>query len=273
MVVRNLFVWVRNCCLIILFLFGISACSLSGYARELPADVQIVADEKEMMEQLLKGMRQHKTYFAFYYEGIEKDFRKYGKHSSDYQGFWDKLALRDGYLMGVTSGGCISICGGEQKYVIIQFGYLTTKRQEKRIDKHMKKLVKKIGKGSRVNQIMQAHNYLLEHMRYDSGYYSPYDALLKGKGMCMAYALAFQRIMQEMGIPCLYIKGKDHAWNMVKVGKYWYNVDVTWDDGGRDRYRYFLKSDKDFPGHKRPALNLYKSLRIAKKSYLLKKKK
>ena len=86
----------------------------------------------------------------------------------------------------------------------------------------------------------------------------------------MSYALAYQRILQEMNIPCIYVKGKNHAWNMVKLGKYWYNVDVTWDDNTTIQYRYFLKSDKDFPGHKRPKSRLLSSLRKAKKSYYLK---
>ena len=269
---KKIYIWVRNCCLAGMFLLCIGFSSFIGCTREMQEEIQVVEDEEEMVEHLLKGMRKHETCFAFYYEGIEEDFRKYQERSYDYQDFLDKLAKRDGYLMGIVSGGCISLCGTKRKYVTIQFGYLTTNRQEKKMDKHIEKLVKKMENGSRVNQILQVHNYLLSHMKYDSAYYSPYDALIKGKGMCMSYALAFQRIMQEMEIPCLYVKGKNHAWNMVKVGRYWYNVDVTWDDSGREKYRYFLKSDGDFPGHKRPASNLYKSLRIAKKSYLLRKK-
>ena len=249
------------------FVWSIWGMSIMVYADELPAEVKTVENEQAMIKQLLKGLKKHKTYFAFYYDGIAKDFAQYQKNSPVYQDFFDKLARKDGYIMGVVSGSCVTICGTEKKYVAFQFGYLTTKKQEIRIDTMTKRIVKRIGKGSRVRRIRRAHDYLLVHMTYDSRYFSPYHAFAKGKGICMSYALAFQRLMQEMKIPCLYIKGKNHAWNMVKVGKYWYNVDVTWDDNGKNPYQYFLKADKDFPRHKRPSTKLYRSLRLAKTSY------
>lgn len=251
----------------VFFMWSVFGVSITVYADDLPAKVQIVENEQAMTKLLLKGMKKHKTYFAFYYDGIDKDFAKYQKSSPVYQDFFDKLAGKDGYTMGVVSGSCVTICGTEKKYVEFQFGYLTTKKQEKKIDRMAKRIVKRIGKGSRVKRIRKAHDYLLAHMTYDSRYFSPYDAFAKGRGICMSYALAFQRLMQEMDIPCLYIKGENHAWNMVKAGRYWYNIDVTWDDSGKNAYRYFLKADKDFPGHKRPSGKLYKSLKLAKTSY------
>ena len=248
----------------------ICICGLWGdtvYAKALPGEVRVVDSERQMIHELIKGMRQHRTYFAFYYEGIAADFKKYRKKSVSYQDLFDKIAKEDGYRMGIVSGSCVAICGTEDKYVTFQFNYLTTKKQEKKITKRVKRIVKKIGKGSRAVKIRRAHDYLIEYMKYDGRYYNPYYAFMKGRGMCMSYALAFQRLMQEMKIPCLYVKGNNHAWNMVKLGKYWYNIDVTWDDSGRNRYRYFLKSDADFPGHKRPKSKLYKSLRKAKQSY------
>ena len=61
----------------------------------------------------------------------------------------------------------------------------------------------------------------------------------------MAYTLAYLRLMQEMGVPCIYVSGEEHAWNMVKLRSRWYSVDVTWDDA-TDAYSYFLKGTKDF---------------------------
>jgi transglutaminase/protease-like cytokinesis protein 3 len=236
-------------------------------AEELPKDVVVVSGEKKMMKALLKGMKRHEKYFAFYYPGIAEDFREYEKQSRVYQTFFDKLAAKDGYTMGIVSGSCVLICGTEKEYVTFQFGYLTTLKQEKKIDRKVKKIVKQVGKGSHAAKIRKVHDYLLQHMQYDNRYYSPYDAFAKGRGMCMAYALSFQRIMQEMGIPCLYVRGKNHAWNMVKIGDCWYNMDVTWDDAGGNPYRYFLKSDRQFSGHSRPKTSLFQSLPVAKTSY------
>ena len=254
---------------LILLSNGLSASnSVCAQSRELPGDVIVVKNENVMIRMLLKGMKEHKSYFSFYYPGIDKDFTKYKKLSSVYQTFLEKLSKKDGYIIGSLSGSCITVCGENPKYVTFQFGYLTTKRQEKRINKKVKSIAKKIGKGTRVEKIKKAHDYLITHMRYDKRYYSPYFAFTKGRGMCMAYALAFQRILQELKIPCIYIKGKNHAWNMVRIGSCWYNVDVTWDDAGGG-YRYFLKSDAEFPGHKRPASRWLRSIRKAKRSYPL----
>ncbi len=242
----------------------------SAKTLELPTDVKIVKNEKAMIRHLVKGMRNHQTHFSYYYPGIYKDFKKYRKESKGYTTFFEKLARKDGYFTGIVSGYCITICGDKTRYVTIQLGYLTTKKQEHQINKKVKKIVRRIGTGSRLMNVKRAHDYIIDHMQYDVRYYNPYYAFSKGRGICMSYALVYQRILQEMDIPCIYVKGKNHAWNMVKLGKCWYNVDVTWDDCGMGRYRYFLKSDRDFPGHKRPKSKWLSSLRKAKQSYYLK---
>ncbi len=237
----------------------------TSYALELPREVLIVKDEKAMIRDMIKRMKKHPSSLSYYYPGIDSDMKRYKKTSLMYSDFFEQLEKRDGYTMGILSGYCVTI--SEERYVTFQFGYLTTRRQEQQITKKVRKTVKKIGSGTRFKKVKKAHDYLIRHMQYDDRYYTPYDAFMKGRGMCMSYALAFQRILQEMQIPCIYVKGKNHAWNMVKIGGRWYNVDVTWDDNSRAKYRYFLKCDKDFPGHKRPNSKWFRSLKKAKKSY------
>lgn len=238
------------------------------YAKEyvMPKEVIMVKNEQKMIQKLQKSIKHHKTKVSFYYPGIANDFKRYQRKKNAYSEFLDKLAQRDGYATGIISGSCITIHGKQVQYVTFQFGYLTTRKQERYIDKKVSSIVRQIGKGSRVYKARAAHDYLIAHMQYDDNYFNPYYAFSKGKGMCMSYALAYQRILQEMNIPSIYVKGNKHAWNMVKIGRYWYNVDVTWDDNG-NRYRYFLKSDSDFPGHKRPKSKWLESLCKAKTSY------
>lgn len=253
--------------LIVLTFCNLSFVSHAQNVHGLPDEVKCVQNESKMIEDLIKGMKKHKNSFCYYYPGIDKDFLKY--KSNGYRDFFDKISKKNGYLTGILSGYCITVCRDSQVYVSIQVCYLTTRKQEKKIDRKVKQIVKQIGKGNRAKKILRAHDYLVKNMRYDNRYYSPYHAFSKGRGMCMAYALAFQRIMQEMKIPCLYVKGNNHAWNMVKIGKYWYNIDVTWDDSG-STYRYFLKCDRDFPKHNRPNSVLFKGILKAKRSYPLK---
>ncbi|MBP3326156.1 MAG: DUF4358 domain-containing protein [Coprococcus sp.] len=91
------------------------------------------------------------------------------------------------------------------------------------------------------------HDYMCEHMDYDrqglgaamthmEDSDNPYGMLVNGYGICTGYASTFKLFMDCLGIECMVVEGMvyaytdDHAWNKVKLGVTWYNVDVTWDD-------------------------------------------
>ena len=67
--------------------------------------------------------------------------------------------------------------------------------------------------------------------------------------------------MQQLQVPCYYCTGyagEDHAWNIVKLDKDFYNADVTWDDTEGGKYDYFNKSDGDYRStHARTELAVY----------------
>lgn len=108
------------------------------------------------------------------------------------------------------------------------------------------------------------HDALMQITDYDLNArmnQSAYSALVNGKSVCAGYARAFQYLMQQLGIPCYYCTGtagEDHAWNIVKLGNTYYNVDVTWDDTDPATYDYFNKSDAAFAStHARTGLSVY----------------
>ena len=60
---------------------------------------------------------------------------------------------------------------------------------------------------------------------------------------------------------CRYVVGENHAWNQVKIGLDWYNIDVTWEDTdveGEVRREYFLRPDKEFSRTHKPDDELFK---------------
>lgn len=105
--------------------------------------------------------------------------------------------------------------------------------------------------------IVRAHDY---EMETDGSPFTVYTFMHEKQGVCMAYALLFEKMMEQLAIPCYYVVGHadgegdmGHAWNMVQLDGEWYHVDVTWNDIGKRtnheiRYRYFLRSDDFMKG-------------------------
>lgn len=47
------------------------------------------------------------------------------------------------------------------------------------------------------------------------------------EGNCMSYAHCFKFLCDMAGIPCIFVHGENHQWNMVYVEGRWWSVDVT----------------------------------------------
>jgi hypothetical protein len=88
--------------------------------------------------------------------------------------------------------------------------------------------------------------------------HSAYAALVHRKAVCQGFAVLFYRLALELGVDCRYITGNSsgvaHAWNIVRLGSLYYNLDATWDQprkaNGMD-YEYFLRCGSNFPDHTR----------------------
>lgn len=108
------------------------------------------------------------------------------------------------------------------------------------------------------------HDILLEKAVYNKSAamnQSAYSAIVNGQSVCAGYSRAFQYIMIKLGIPCYFVggaSGESHAWNIVRLGNEYYNVDLTWDDASQEgKYDYFNKTDEDFKGtHVRKGLSV-----------------
>ena len=122
------------------------------------------------------------------------------------------------------------------------------------------------GQTDEAQKVKAVHDYLVRKCTYNndaaesadtSAYWyawSAYGALVERKPVCEGYVYAFAACMKQLEIECQIAADSGHAWNRVKLGDNWYNVDVTWDDpvyadgtdAGEDATpstKYFLKSD------------------------------
>ena len=114
---------------------------------------------------------------------------------------------------------------------------------------------------SEAKKIIKIHDYICNHVDYaynskEEQIYTAYGALCTGKAVCQGYAVLFYRLCKEAGLSVRIISGTGnggaHAWNIVRIGSKYYNVDCTWDGQDVATYNEFLlKSEADFRDHTR----------------------
>ena len=116
-----------------------------------------------------------------------------------------------------------------------------------------------------VEKTLILHDRLALHCEYDndtfeSDYenmpqssYNAYGVLVLRDAVCMGYALAYDYLLEQVGIQSDHCSSDElnHAWNIVYINNTPYHVDVTWDDpvwdvSGRVRHENFLRSTNGF---------------------------
>ena len=132
------------------------------------------------------------------------------------------------------------------------------------IDKKVDEIVSGVSaEMSDLEKVLYVHDWLCLNAEYDTvrlnngtiprTSYDVRGMFLYGIGVCQSYTWCFDYVMDRFGIPCINVTSDpmNHTWNQVKVGGYWYNMDITWDDSmdgklGIARHYYFLCSDSAF---------------------------
>ena len=178
-----------------------------------------------------------------------------------------------------TSGETNGIVGKYAFIMWITHSDILTDDAKQIADARIKQIVETVGEGDRYTKL-----YKLTHYLISTGFYDPYldqinmmgnDAyalatrgifyntsaygyLLKNIAICDAYADTVKVLCDELGIPCIIIGNKAHAWNLVQMEDgAWYAHDLTrvcrlgWD--GQPTYTFeayfeniFLNSEDTF---------------------------
>lgn len=160
------------------------------------------------------------------------------------------------------------------KIVNIQLGYASEyknssgnvnesaiKKASNKINKEIKKITSQIKSGmNSVDKALFVHDYIVKNTSYENkssnnSRLTEYGVLVKHKGNCQGYSLAYAAVMEKLGFSVGFVNSDsmEHVWNLVKIGAKWYNIDVTWDDPvdsirGKNQdgvvyHKYFLASD------------------------------
>ena len=143
------------------------------------------------------------------------------------------------------------------------FAWTTTAAQESALTSKVDSVMSSLslsGKTER-NKIKAIHDYICRNVAYkDSGddyalQFSAYAAMCQGEAVCQGYAILFYRMAKEAGLGVRVVTSEDHAWNIVRIGSVYYNIDTTWDDTDyipenetveTVDYTWYLKGMRDF---------------------------
>lgn len=164
--------------------------------------------------------------------------------------------------------GSMGIGSSGNKYTYIQFYSYYTKEEYAEMHEKMVTEAEELLKGVKdnpnltdVEKALLLHDRLALHCEYDydtlsydyenmpRSSYNAYGVLVLRDAVCMGYALAYDYLLEQVGIKTLYCSSDtlNHAWNIVYIDNTPYHVDVTWDDPvwdmyGRVLHENFLRS-------------------------------
>ena len=148
--------------------------------------------------------------------------------------------------------------------------YYTTPEQERKTDAKVAEILAYLDfpeDASEVEKVRGIFHYLLENISYDNAHLEDDDYYLRGTAyaslvnrtaVCQGYSVTLYRLLKEAGLSCRIITGQTagqgtdlgHAWNIVRIGDVYYNLDVTWASSwGREAF--FLECSESFADHVR----------------------
>ena len=148
-------------------------------------------------------------------------------------------------------------------YIKYTMAYHSNAEQEAKLTEAVAAAMEKLQLNglSEAKKITKIHDYICNHVDYaynstEEQIYTAYGALCTGKAVCQGYAVLFYRLCKEAGLSVRIISGTGnggpHAWNIVRIGSKYYNMDCTWDGQDAATYNEFLlKSEADFRDHTR----------------------
>ncbi len=184
-------------------------------------------------------------------------------------------------LLGYSYSGRYRYNTSTKRYdmtVTMDLIFLTTPSQENYITNRVNSILSSLSLGGKteIQKILIINDWICDNVDYvptsiydpsredvttESAkakriYHTAYPALSEGYTVCQGYAALFYRMCKQSGLKVRYVTSTDHAWNIVKYGSAWYNIDTTWDGGSGVTYHdWFMKNMADFTEHPRDTLS------------------
>jgi len=204
----------------------------------------------ELENIMLKQMREYNTNFDIKYTGSLDNIDEVLKNMVDKDVYVKSNISRVDYNYSIPRGTAVT-------YINVKVSYIISRDERIEADKIIDGILADIIKPNMNDheKVKAVHDYIVLNSKYDKSeiYYSDYDLLTKGTSVCNGYALLTYNMLSRLNIPVSLVYGtaggEAHIWNMVKLGDYWFHLDVTWDDPVSDRdalfYTYYMLAEKE----------------------------
>ncbi len=150
-----------------------------------------------------------------------------------------------GYTFQGTAESVVNAGQSKAKFTITYAPlYFTTIAQEEELDTIAANVLDSLNLTGKTpyQKIKAIHDYLCTHVEYDHTtptydlMFTAYAALRNGKAVCQGYATAFYRLCLAAGVDTRIVTRaanpptiEAHAWNIVRLGDLYYEIDATWD--------------------------------------------
>ena len=154
--------------------------------------------------------------------------------------------------------------------VYIEPEYYTTLNEEAEVTESINKIMSSLEfdkDTSEAEKVEKIYEYIYTNVQYDKIHKTnvhyhldstAYAALIYKNASCQGYSVLASRLLLEVGIDNKIVTGyaikenkeEYHAWNLVKLGNKYYNMDITWDKQLESK-KYFLKCNNTFTEHRR----------------------
>lgn len=184
--------------------------------------------------------------------------------------------LRWSYTKWVASKSAAESEDGYLVDVTLTMTYRTTLAQEETLTSDYTSVMNSLNlwNKSEYEKIKEVYDYVCKNVSFDYTHYNQinagqltsyplmytaYAALHDKAAVCLGFTQLIYRMLTDLDVDCRIITGKGgtdaakdqyHAWNIVRIGSVYYNIDATWDSENTP-YKYFLQSTSGFVKHTR----------------------
>lgn len=199
----------------------------------------IVKDEKQLFNVLYTIINSGTSTFTFYcdssYESCISDVIKINKNN-------DKISYINNFVHPFNQFNKIDTTYNKYGEVTVNISKVYKEKEINYINDEVDKIIEsKIKKNmSNKEKITIIHNYIIDKSKYATddirnknpeGEYNKASYILENKyGTCGAYADLMSVFLYRFKINNIKVSSETHIWNLVKLNKDWYHLDLTWDD-------------------------------------------